>query len=53
MNQRLRRDIKYLIRLEPGVQSPEETLTKAAAPAGIRHGCCASCSGIAAWRRAL
>jgi len=26
LNQRLRRDIKYLIRLEPGVQSPEETL---------------------------
>ena len=28
LNQRLQRDIKYLIRLEPGVQSPEETLTK-------------------------
>ena len=28
LNQRLRRDIKYLIRLEPGVQSPEETLTR-------------------------
>ena len=27
-NQRLWRDIKYLIRLEPGVQSPEETLVK-------------------------
>ncbi|MGD0539772.1 MAG: transglutaminase family protein [Verrucomicrobiota bacterium] len=26
LNQRLWRDIKYLIRLEPGVQSPEETL---------------------------
>ncbi len=29
LNQRLQRDIKYLIRLEPGVQTPEETLTKA------------------------
>ncbi|MBN9690576.1 MAG: transglutaminase family protein [Verrucomicrobia bacterium] len=29
MNQRLQADIKYLIRLEPGVQSPEETLVKA------------------------
>ncbi len=28
LNQRLWRDIKYVIRLEPGVQSPEETLTK-------------------------
>src|SRR5439155_10761734 len=26
INQRLQHDIKYLIRLEPGVQSPEETL---------------------------
>jgi uncharacterized protein (DUF2126 family)/transglutaminase-like putative cysteine protease len=29
LNQRLQQDIRYLIRLEPGVQSPEETLTKA------------------------
>src|SRR6266446_3723599 len=28
LNQRLQRDIKYLIRLEPGVQSPEETLSR-------------------------
>ena len=28
VNQRLWRDIKYTIRLEPGVQTPEETLTK-------------------------
>ena len=28
VNQRLWKDIKYLIRLEPGVQTPEETLTK-------------------------
>ncbi len=27
INQRLWKDIKYLIRLEPGVQTPEETLT--------------------------
>jgi len=27
LNQRLRRDVKYLIRLEPGVQTPEETLS--------------------------
>jgi uncharacterized protein (DUF2126 family) len=28
LNQRLAREVKYLIRLEPGVQSPEETLAK-------------------------
>jgi len=28
LNQRVQRDIKYLIRLEPGVQTPEETLVK-------------------------
>ncbi len=29
LNQRIYTDISYLIRLEPGVQNPEETLTKA------------------------
>lgn len=28
LNQRLWKDIRYLIRMEPGVQTPEETLTK-------------------------
>lgn len=29
LNQRLQREIRYLVRLEPGVQTPEETLQKA------------------------
>ncbi len=29
LNQRLQRDIRYLIRMEPGVQTPEQTLGKA------------------------
>ena len=30
LNQRLARDIRYLIRMEPGVQTPEQTLERAA-----------------------
>ena len=30
LNQRLQRDIRYLVRMEPGVQTPEETLERAA-----------------------
>ncbi len=29
LNQRVQKDVRYLIRLEPGIQTPEETLAKA------------------------
>ena len=44
---------RYLIRMEPGVQTCEETLTWAAARAAIRPGCWCRCCGIWAWPRGL
>ena len=38
LNQRLQKDIAYLIRMEPGVQTPEQTLVNAAAPAATAAG---------------
>ncbi len=53
INRRLSQSIAYIIRMEPGVQSCEETLANAAVPAAIRLGCwCKSC-GNWGWRRAL
>ena len=53
LNQQLQHEVRYLVRMEPGVQTPEETLREcAAAPAGIRAGCsCRSCA-TSAWPRA-
>ena len=36
LNMRLSRDIRYLIRMEPGVQTPEETLAKASGSMRMR-----------------
>ena len=53
LNQRLQQDIGYVIRMEPGVQTPEQTLANAR---GLvprhRAGCSCSCCATSAWRRA-
>ncbi len=52
LNQRLQHDIRYLIRMEPGVQTPEQTLATAAARAATAAGCWCSCCATSGWRRA-
>ncbi len=44
LNQRLQSDVNYLVRMEPGIQAPDDTLERARAPAATRAGCwCRSC----------
>jgi hypothetical protein len=52
LNQRVARDIRYLIRMEPGVQTPEGRCRAPPAPAATRAGCWCSCCVTWVWRRA-
>lgn len=53
LNSRLQRDIGYLIRMEPGIQSCEETLKKPPVRAGIRLGCWSRSCATSVWPHAL
>jgi len=53
INRKLSQHIRYLIRLEPGVQTPEETLQKRPVRAAIQLRCWCIWRVISAWRRAL
>ena len=39
LNAKLQKKIRYIIRMEPGIQTPEQTLARAPAPAATRRGC--------------
>ena len=53
LNQRLQEEVRYLIRMEPGVQLPRKRSRSARAVVAIRPGCwCRSCAAWG-WRPAL
>jgi transglutaminase-like putative cysteine protease len=52
LNQRCSKTSSYLIRMEPGVQTPEETLTQGSGSCRDSAGCWCSCCATWAWRRA-
>jgi transglutaminase-like putative cysteine protease len=53
INRKLHEDIAYTIRMEPGVQTPEERSPCAVARAATARGCWSTCCAIAAWPLAL
>ncbi len=51
LNQRLQGDIRYLVRMDPGVQPTEDTLRLRPAHAATRLGCWCRCCGISGSHR--
>ena len=51
LNRRLSQEISYVIRMEPGVQTPRGDADAAPARAATRRGCWCRCCAISAWPR--
>ena len=49
LNRKVASDIKYTIRMQPGVQTPEKHSTSVGVPVGIQPGCWSNSFAIWVW----